>query len=277
MFWYDGTLIADDAPAGVDRPLDTVGLRFGASVFTTLRVYSDSLAHPMTQWQAHCDRLHSSITQFDWRTPDWPLIYEGAQQLKAHYAVLRITCFPDGKVWITGRDLPTQLSEQQSTGISAWLASADYARSLPAHKTGNYLACWLSRQQAQKQGAQEAVLTNTAGNWLETATGNLWGWAAGQWWTPVSHKAGNQCLPGIMRDKLIDFLAKKGEKVNLQPWTPSVVASFDAIAYSNCVVQLLPIHTIFDAGTTLEYDSQHASLKALQQLIISNTEVSNDS
>ena len=45
------------------------------------------------------------------------------------------------------------------------------------HKTGNYLACWLAKNAgAKKVGAQEAILTSDQGEWLETSTGNLWGW-----------------------------------------------------------------------------------------------------
>ena len=279
MFWYNGELIAAESLFALDSPVDMAsldaGLKFGASVFSTLRGYAGRLEHPMTQWQAHCDRIQNSLTYFHWQSPDWHAVQQGAQQMKNHYPVLRLTCFPDGKVWISGRDLPPLLSQQQKEGVACWLAPPEYARSLPAHKTGNYLSCWLARQQAQQQGGQEAILTNAAGYWLETATGNLWGWADGQWWTPISHKIENQCLPGIMRSQWIDLLSRSGAKVETCLWNSSVVNRFEAIAYSNCVVQLLPIHTIFNTHTTLEYDSHHASLKALQQLVISYTE-SND-
>ncbi|MEO1621796.1 MAG: aminotransferase class IV [Cyanobacteria bacterium J06632_3] len=275
MFWYDGQLYESevDDVAG----FDTAAVRFGASVFTTLRVYDGSLDHPMTQWQGHCDRLTQSLTHFKWPIPHWPAVHEGCQVLKAHYPVLRITVFSDGKAWVTGRELPADLANHQQKGITAWLAPADYTRSFPEHKTGNYLACWLARQAAQRQGADEAILTNAQGDWLETATGNLWGWVNGQWWTPAGTSLGNQCLPGLMRQRILYLLAEMGHTVNLAPWPQLTWSQFDAIAYSNCVVQLLPIHTILFEHTTLEYDSQHASLKALQQLIIRSTEHAGDS
>jgi len=287
VFWYDGQLFddspsntgADDIPNGPlsHPPFDTAGLRFGASVFTTLRVYGQRLDHPMTQWQAHCDRLKNSLTYFTWSEPDWSSIYVGCQLLKDHYPVLRITVFPDGKVWISGRSLPPNLDRQQQKGISAWLAPADYARSFPSHKTGNYLACWLARQAAQRHGAQEAILTNVNGDWLETATGNLWGWADGQWWSPLSQQIGRQCLPGIMRQRILYLLTEFDQPVNSQHWDKSTWSRFEAIAYSNCVVQLLPIHTILLGRTTLEYNPQHASLKALQQRLTTSAEHTGDS
>ncbi|MEL6813207.1 MAG: aminotransferase class IV [Cyanobacteria bacterium J06598_3] len=280
-FWYDGDLFDDgsveeggsrfsqapnDSAGWASRPsvpLDNAGLRFGATVFTTLRIYGGDLNHPFTQWQGHCDRLKQSFQKFGWFSPNWSAIQQGCQQLQLQYPILRVTLFPDGREWITGRELPSQLASQQQQGVACWVAPADYARSLPTHKTGNYLACWLARQQAEKQGAHEAILTNQQGDWLETSTGNLWGWAHGKWWTP----RGNQCLPGIMQARLQRLLSAAGQPVSCPVWSNLQLGDFEAIAYSNCAVELVPIHTILKGATKLEYDPQHASIKALQEKI----------
>lgn len=284
--WYDGHLFED---GHLMMPLDNAGLKFGATVFTTLQVHHQDLDHPLTQWQAHCDRLAHSIQQFSWIPPDWSAIYTGAQVLMSRYPILRITIFPDGREWIVGRSLPDQLTQQQQTGVACWVAPPDYARSLPTHKTGNYLACWLARQQAQSHGAQEAILTNVQGDWLETATGNLWGWTSGGftesgsiesgskrrdseasgWHTPVHE----HCLPGIMRSFLEQLLCESGQPVSHQPWSRQRLLSFEALAYSNCAVGLLPIHTIVDGAATLVYNPHHAKLKALQQQLAQLTAI----
>lgn len=275
-FWYDGTpfeaaslafssaLINGEVNGKLNGELNGEGLRFGASVFTTLRVHGSSLDHPSTQWQAHRDRLAHSIQAFSWQRPSWTDIYKGCELLKERYSVLRIAIFPNGKEWITGRSLPPNLSQNQKTGIACWAAPAEYARSLPTHKTGNYLACWLARQQAQNHNAQEAILTSPNGEWLETATGNLWGWAKGEWFTPMS----SQCLPGIMRNRIQEILMASGQPVETQAWDLERVMGFEAIAYSNCVVQLMPIHTILTETTKLEYDPNHDAVSALQHQLI---------
>ncbi|MEM9102738.1 MAG: right-handed parallel beta-helix repeat-containing protein, partial [Pseudomonadota bacterium] len=140
---------------------------------------SPILEHPLTQWQAHCDRLCNSLNKLDWIAPDWHRLRVGANKLMPQFPVLRMTIFPDGREWITGRHLPVDLQQRQRDGITAWVADPDLSRSLSTEKTGNYLAPWLARQQAQQQGAQEAILVDPAGNWLETSTGNLWGWREG--------------------------------------------------------------------------------------------------
>ena len=260
-FWYNGRLI--DGEVGLSLGVGDPGLRFGATVFTTMRVYGKDLSHPLTQWVGHCDRLKNSLTHFGWSLPDWSSVREGCEHLLAHYPVLRITLFPDGREWITGRGLPADLDNLQQQGVSAWIAPGTIARSLPTHKTGNYLACWLAKSQAQDREAAEAILVNAQGDWLETSTGNLWGWKEDRWWTPETE----QCLPGLMRDWLIDTLRAEGEVVETRCWDRDLVLGFGAIAYSNCVVQLLPIRTVLDGQTELNYDAQHASIRALQNRI----------
>ncbi|MGB3297425.1 MAG: aminotransferase class IV [Phormidesmis sp.] len=270
-FWYNGSSFeADSGDSSIPPyvPPNQESLKFGATVFTTLRVYSEDLHHPLTQWQAHCDRLTHSLQAFKWQLPNWSALYAGAQLLKRRYPILRVTIFPDGKEWIVGRSLSHQLTHHQQTGVACWVAPSTYTRSLPAHKTGNYLACWLARQQAQSHGAYEAILTNPQGDWLETTTGNLWGWrrdasGQGRWCTPLH----NHCLPGIMRRILEKILAESGQIIDPQPWHLKQLLSFEAIAYSNCAVGLVPIHTIFSGATTLEYNCSHDSIKALQNRI----------
>ena len=278
MQWYNGSLLTGgDEQSDVVVPFDSLGLRFGASVFTTLRVYDQDVSSLRSQYAAHCDRLTQSLRAFGWSLPDWSAVAQGCAQLQQSYTVLRITIFANGREWITGRSLPAKLAEQQKTGLCCWLAPSIYSRSLPTHKTGNYLACHLARQQAESCGAKEAILTNVQGDWLETATGNLWGWAAGQWWSPVGNHPSNRCLPGLMRAKIAKLLDQNGQLVNEQSWSREVWDQFEAIAYSNCVIELMPVHTIISGQTTLRYNPQHPSLVALRTLIDKNGQIKAES
>ena len=259
--WYDGK--EKSQATSLNLTANEPGLRFGATVFTTLRVYDGSLDHRLTQWQAHCDRLRHSIQQFSWQEPDWGQIRQGAETLKDIYPVLRITIFPDGKEWITGRELPPNLQASQQKGVTAWVAEASYQRSLPHHKTGNYLACWLALQAAQQQGAVEAILVNIQDEWLETSTGNLWGWRDDCWWTPPL-SAG--ILPGTVRSRLIQHLQAQQIRIQEAPWTPKLRQGFEAIAYSNSAVEVIPLRTILMRETRLEYNPYHVALADLRSL-----------
>ncbi|GFE71224.1 hypothetical protein CFPU101_38340 [Chroococcus sp. FPU101] len=78
MFWYDGQLIEkDELTLSIDHP----SLLYGAMVFTTLRIYGQTLEHPLTHWQDHCDRLRHSLQVFGWPSPSWNQIQTEVETL----------------------------------------------------------------------------------------------------------------------------------------------------------------------------------------------------
>jgi 4-amino-4-deoxychorismate lyase len=264
MYWYDGKLREENQlPISIADP----GLLYGAAVFTTLRVYGRSLDHPLTHWQLHCDRLRYSLESFGWRLPNWERLQEGAQVLLAHYPVLRMTIFWDGREWIVGRSLPQDLNERQQTGIVAWVAQESFfKRSFATHKTGNYLGAWMALQKAQKLGAQEAILLDERDNWLETSTGNLWGWKAGCWWTPKNEE---NLLSGIVRAQLLQWLQKQQIAVCEVTWTPDFVKDLEAIAYSNSVIEIIPFFKVFTAFDKRLLNISHPAIEALRSYFFS--------
>jgi 4-amino-4-deoxychorismate lyase len=266
MFWYDGKLVERD---GISIAIDDPGLLYGATVFTTLRVYERSLSHPLTHWQLHCDRLRESIKAFDWQLPDWQRLRRGAEILLANDPVLRITIFADGREWIVGRSLPQDLVTRQQQGIIGWVADESFLqRSLANYKTGNYLSAWLALQKAQKLGAKEAILLDKAGNWLESSTGNLWGWKDGLWWTPVVEE---KILPGIARSRLLEWLRSRQISVEENRWTPDFVANLDAIALSNSVMEIVPFNSILNASRPLSLNPTHSVLEELRSYFVTPT------
>lgn len=237
---------------------------YGATVFTTLRIYENSLNHELTNWQKHVFRLQDSLIAFGWQEANWKHIREGAEALLSYFPILRVTIFPDGREWITGRNFPPNLTEKQTQGITASLITPNMYRSLPQHKTGNYLACWLAKTNISDD-SQEGIFQDTAGNWLETTTGSLWGWRDGCWWTPPLD---GSILPGITRSHIFNKLQNWHQPVCEQPWTPELASSFDAIAYSNCVIEIVPIHTAINTTSKLRYNPQHHCLQQLRQTFV---------
>ncbi|MBE7381678.1 MAG: aminotransferase class IV [Leptolyngbya sp. SIO1E4] len=257
-YWYDGQLFSEST---LSLPIQEPGLLYGATVFTTVRVYEKALSHPWTAWPAHIDRMTQSLQAFAWPLPDWGQIRQGAEGLAQRYPILRVTVFSDGRSLILGRSLPTNLTTLQAEGVTAWVAdSPDYSRPLPGHKTGNYLSCWLARQVAQRVGAQEAILINEQGHWLETSTGNLWGWANGAWWTPP---LATRILPGILRSRLVQGLQAQGHTVMRIPWTPEQVTQFTCLAYTNSVVEVIPIRSVLRGAASVNYNPDHGKLRYL--------------
>ena len=249
MYWYEGKLFKQNQ---LELDISEPGLLYGATVFSTMRVYDRSLTHPHTNWQAHCHRLKNSIKAFNWQQPDWQRLKKGAEILLSHFSVLRLVVFADGREWITGRNLPSDLLERQKQGITAWVANDNlFRRDLAAYKTGNYLGAYLALQKARQLGAKEAILIDSHGNWLETSTGNLWGWKDGCWYTP-SLEVG--ILPGIVRASLVNWLKNQHIPVQENIWTAEFVQSLKSIVYSNCVVEIVPIHTLIIHSQSLHLD-----------------------
>ncbi len=243
MYWYKGKLVKTQT---IELNIDDQGLLYGATVFTTLRTDSDTSSR-----QLHSDRLRSSIIDLDWIEPNWANVDRAYQYLAPHFPVLRITIFPDGREFITGRELPPQLTNWQTEGVTVNIAHQDYVRSMPQHKTGNYLAPWLALKQARSQNIQETILINDRGDWIETSTGNLWGYRDGCWYTPPL-TAG--ILPGIERGQILHRLQQQQQQVIEIEWAREWVNTLESIAYSNSVIHLIPIHTVITPMGTLKYN-----------------------
>lgn len=259
MFWFDGNLIeGNNLTIDINNP----ALLYGATVFTTMRVYDRSLEHRLTNWQAHCDRLRHSLQSFAWQLPDWQRLRKGAEALLSIFPVLRMAIFPDGKEWIIGRYLPEDLAERQQQGIIGYIAqNSQFFRYLPQHKTGNYLGAWLAIKEAQKLGAKEAILVDSRGNWLETSTGNLWGYKDNCWWTP-SLEFG--ILPGIARAQILNWLQSQNIAVRENKWERDFVKDLESIAYSNSVVEIIPFADILGLEANWNLNPSHVAFKNLR-------------
>jgi 4-amino-4-deoxychorismate lyase len=263
MFWYRGELIEGDS---LNININEPGLLYGATVFTTLRVYQKSLDHPLTNWLGHCHRLRHSLEVFGWEFSNWERLRQGAEILLADYPILRMAIFSNGTEWIIGRILPEDLQERQQQGIVGWVANNSlYHRSLAPYKTGNYLGAWLALQKAEKFDAKEAILIDEQGNWLETSTGNLWGWKDGCWWTPALEEG---ILPGLAREQLLSWLEKQNLSVQKNQWTPDFIQNLEVIAYSNSVMEVIPFSGIIDCQGNRNYPPCHGALEQLQSYFL---------
>jgi 4-amino-4-deoxychorismate lyase len=258
VFYYSGQLNKSNY---IELDINDSTWLYGANIFTTMRVYNYSLAHPLTNWQKHLDRLKNSLKKLDWQIPDWQLIERETQKLLQYFPVIRITLFPDGRELIIGRELPNNLVKKQTDGIKGLVCFEPLLqRTLPHHKTGNYLTPWLALQQAQKMGYQEAILTNYKEDWLETSTGNLWGYKEGVWFTPDLAMG---ILPGIARSMI---LAKANFPIEVNHWTAEFISDLEAIAYSNSVVEIIPFNTIKIREQNVNYNPNHPAYLLMKKI-----------
>lgn len=261
MFYYDGQFYENNI---ISLDVNDSTWLYGANIFTTMRVYNQSLNHPLTNWQKHCDRIFNSVKKLDWLEPNWRLIETEIEALLKHFPVIRITLFPDGKELIIGRQLPVNLAEKQARGIKGLVClNPSLKRSIPEHKTGNYLTPWLALQQAQKKGYQEAILTNPQHHWLETTTGNLWGYKQGIWFTPDLAEG---ILPGIARQTIIE---KADFPIQINQWNLDFIKDLETVAYSNSVVEIIPFSSIKIGEKMMNYNLNNYAYLTLQKIFTS--------
>jgi 4-amino-4-deoxychorismate lyase len=260
-YWYCGQIIEGDR---LTLDPNDPGLLFGATIFTTLRIYGGkSIDSAATGYQLHCQRLQSHLGELGWPQPDWQQVREGVKAIERIKPIVRITLFTDGRELITGRDLPPNLPSLYTQGANLSIARGDYYRSLPQLKSGNYLVPWLAKQAAVAAGATDALLINSEGEWLETATGNLWGYSNGDWFTPPL-SAG--ILAGIARSQAIEYLQARGQKVRETRWQPALLDRLTTIAYSNSIVGIVPIVTVRGENHNYVRDPHHPVWEELRQI-----------
>lgn len=257
QYWWTGQLHAGNT---LILNLDDPALLYGATVFSTLRIYQQNPQHPLTALKAHFHRLETQVKALGWAAPSWEQVNLAVHTLALHYPVLRITLFPDGRELVTGRALPPDLGQKQQKGMV--LLTLEGGRCWPHLKTGNYLVSFQAWRQAEACGAQEAILMQE-GTWLETSRGNLWAWDGSQYLTPPEEGG----LAGIVRQQLLSQLVCLGIPHSVVPFTLERQHSFQAVGYSNSVVELLPVREIIEAEFTGATRREFKDLSSMHKLL----------
>ena len=108
--------------------------------------------------------------------------------------------------------------------------------------TGNYLNNVLARIEAQKMGAEDAIMVNSLGQLTEGTTSNLSFVKGGRLLTPVK-----ECgiLSGITREKIIQIAHKNGITLEEGKWSSEELFQAEEIFLSGTVKKVLPV-TILD-------------------------------
>ncbi|TAF17239.1 MAG: 4-amino-4-deoxychorismate lyase, partial [Nostocales cyanobacterium] len=56
--------------------------------------------------------------------------------------------------------------------------------------------------------------------------------------------------------------------IKQEPWTPEVVKTFEAIAYTNSVMEIIPIHTVKQPSGSLKYNPYHSCFSEIKGLFV---------
>lgn len=217
------------------------GFLYGDGLFETVRVYNKQ---PF-RWHQHWKRLYLGA-----RFLEIPIPFSEAELLQLvnelihrdehSEAMLRVslTRGPGPRGYSPrGASSPTLLMSLESLAQSSenaekgWrLLTSQYRVNkedpLLRYKTCNRLLNIVARQEAETNGADDALLLNQHGEVTETTSANLF-WAEGD--TIGTPALGAGMLPGITRDLVFELCAELGLSVREEPITVEGLKSADAV------------------------------------------------
>ena len=236
-------------PVPVDTPVlyaDDEGLLRGRAVFETLRVYAGT---PF-RLEAHLDRLAGSAARLGLPAPDRAGFEEAATAAVAASGegdlVLRF-------LWSAGREgagrpvgialastLPAGLEELRARGLRLdvveWAPGA-----LAGAKSTSYAANMAAQAQAQRHGADDALLVDPAGVVLEAPTSNVWLREGDLLVTPALELP---ILAGITRAALLELAPAGGYAVEEAVFVLDRLVAADEVFTSSSVREVMPVTAI---------------------------------
>jgi aminodeoxychorismate lyase len=262
------------------------GFLYGDGLFETLLVRA---GRPF-RWQAHVQRLEQGATCLRLRLPVAPgELRAAADELisrnRATDAVLRVHLSrgagPRGYS-PRGAAHPTLVMSlhpppahnpaappQWTLATASWRVPA--GDPLAQFKTSDKLRHVLARAEAEDQGANEALLLNTAGEVVETASGNLFWIERGEVCTPPV-AAG--ALPGVTRAVVLELCARLGLPAGERACNPETLPKAEGVFITLSTLGIVEA-TALDGRALAASPLTHRLRTACEQLVI--VETSNES
>lgn len=266
--WFNGRLVEEDDARISVRDL---GLLHGAGVFTTMRAD----ASVVFGLDAHLKRLRHSCETFS-----IPLGYDDDSIREAIAELLADNTLTDARLrmtvtrgeqtldpvhgmtvrpntFIAATALEAYPPELYETGMT--VLAYDDSRLNPydpqaGHKTLDYLSRLAALREAQRRGANEALLFSVHNFLQSTAIANVFLVKDGTLMTPPTNdelrdeatreKAGyprSNVLPGITRAAVLSAADREGIPVELRGLTINDVLAADEIFLTNSIMRVMPV------------------------------------
>ena len=209
------------------------GFLYGDGVFETMRVYGGR----MFRAHEHMERLFAGLQALSIESVFSP------EELRAVCRSLaEMNGVPDGaarayrtrdSTVVTVRSHP--LAPRNLTAIVSTVRVDSH---LSRHKTANRLPYILAQQEAASEGADEAVLLNSAGRVVEFATSNLFAVKDGCLFTPP---LADGPLPGITRHAVLAIAAGIQIPVRETGFGPEFLDTADEVFATNSLIEIAAV------------------------------------
>ncbi len=222
------------------------GLLYGTGVFTTFAAIPEL---PVFQPEAHYTRLVQGCAYFGIPLPwaSYPEFETVITQYLQHHLqepqVIRITVTPVSTPSKSDCILSTRVLPPHTASVTAGLVQFD--RLFPGFKHLSHIAERVYLQQVQAKGLDDYIRLSQAGYLTESAYANLFLVTGdGVLLTPDAETAG--CLPGIMRQAVLQVCRELNLKTQTGLYTPDLLSQVKGVFLTNAVRGLVPVSRIDD-------------------------------
>lgn len=261
--WIDGKLI-DWADAKVH--IMTHALNYGTGVFEGIRVYQTPRGPAVFRLREHVARLFNGCKVMGIESVFGGRQYSVQEVMDAVIAAIKANSKVDyikPCVFLSGEavglnpvGLPASLAitciymgsylgEDSKSGAklitSSWQRPDNLCGPAGAKVNGTYITSCLAKQEAVRQGANEAVMLNSAGHVAECTGENIFILRKGKIFTPQT----SECiLEGITRDSVVQIARDLGYEVAETEMTRMQLLTADEVWMTGTAAEVVPVTMI---------------------------------
>lgn len=256
--WFDGKLVKwHEATV----PVMTHALHYGTAVFEGIRGYATESNVYVFRLLEHIKRLHRSAAVYSFSLPFSPKELSEAviQILRANQTKQSCYIRPLTFVGTHGIDLnvtarsPTHTAiitfpfakyfpaQGISACVSSWRRINDATTPPLAKAAGNYLNSILATQECKRNGYDESILLDLAGNVSEASGENVFLVREGRVYTPC---LSDSALEGITRNTALTILKEEGIEVIERPIPRTELYMADEIFLTGTAAEIVPVRSI---------------------------------
>lgn len=236
-------------------PIYDGGFLFGDTLFETLKAHGKKI---LLQ-KEHLDRLELSAKLLDFpcdRKRIETSLQQLANALTSNASRIRLTisrgnyqglALPDpdsGWYLLTAAPLDEIDNAAREAGAACVIAPnqrINPLNHLPQMKRGNYADCLYAANYARSKGAREALFVDSAGNFLEGSTSNLFALINNRLITPP---LGRNILAGVMRRQVIHAATELGISSTESELPKESLLGAEEAFLCNSLIDILPIVTL---------------------------------
>jgi 4-amino-4-deoxychorismate lyase len=226
-------------------------VQYGDGIFTTIKVAEGKPEY----WPLHYQRLVKGLQTLGINFDSWKEVQAAVDIMarEATSAVLKLLISrglggrgyqapkTQHPIWILSlHPMPAHYQQWQEQGIELGLSEIQLARQpqLAGIKHLNRLEQVLVKLHAPESGPEDMLVCDTQGMMVECSAANLFWQNNGLWYTPDLHYAG---VAGVMRQRILEHFAGRGNSVIQVQAPPSVLAQAQAVFICNSLMGIVPV------------------------------------